>query len=216
MSQPVKPLVKEDLQKRFKKGLQTLALEANEQQITKCIDYLELMHKWNQRLNLTAIRNPIEMVSRHLLDSLAIYPHLVGQRMIDVGTGAGLPGIPLSIMAPQCQFFLLDSNHKKQVFVNQVVKSLSLTNVSCVHSEVGAYQPTEKFSTILTRAFAPLEHMIPLTSHLLAQEGRFLAMMGKVEQNSLSTPQGFEIENIISLKVPGEEGERHLAIISKI
>ena len=215
MSQLVKPWVKEELEKRFKQGLARLHFQASQEQITQNIDYLELMHKWNQRLNLTAIRNPVEMVSRHLLDSVVIYPHLVGQRIIDVGTGAGLPGIPLSIMAPDCQFFLLDSNHKKQVFVNQVVKSLSLKNVSCIYSEVSAYQPAEKFSTILTRAFAPLEKMIHLTSHLLAEGGRFLAMMGKVESTT-ALPSGYELEQMIALKVPQERAERHLAIISRI
>ncbi|MGD9592524.1 MAG: 16S rRNA (guanine(527)-N(7))-methyltransferase RsmG, partial [Candidatus Berkiella sp.] len=154
-------------------------------------------------------------VGRHLLDSLSIGAYLEGGRVIDVGTGAGLPGIPLAIMMPETSFFLLDSNHKKQVFVSQVAKSLSLKNVVCVHSEVKAYQPTEKFSTIVTRAFAPLAQMIDLTAHLLAPNGRFAAMMGKVEQN-IALPLGFELQHMVSLHVPGEIAQRHLAIIARV
>lgn len=214
MSQRVKHFDKVACKKLLQQGLKAMSFNAQEQQLNQSIDYLEMMHTWNQRLNLTAIRDPIEMVSRHLLDSLSIYPHVMGNSVIDVGTGAGLPGVPLAIMMPQKQFFLLDSNHKKQVFVSQVAKLLSLKNVHCIHSEVKAYQPTEKFSTIVTRAFAPLSQMIELTNHLLAQDGRFLAMMGKVEEN-FSLPKGFELEHMVSLSVPGEIAQRHLGIIAR-
>ncbi len=198
----------------LEKGLQSLSLSASEQQIEMLIAYLQLLHKWNQHFNLTSVRDPLQMVYRHLLDSLVVGSYLHGELIIDVGTGAGLPGIPLSIMMPEKAFFLLDSNHKKQVFVTQVVKSLPLNNVQCVHSEVKSYEPTQKFSTIVTRAFAPLGHMIELTAHLLADNGRFLAMMGKVEEE-LRLPPGYEIEHMISLSVPGETAQRHLGIIAK-
>ncbi|MBS0286481.1 MAG: 16S rRNA (guanine(527)-N(7))-methyltransferase RsmG [Proteobacteria bacterium] len=216
MSQPVKVFDKSACQAQCLQGIKAMSLTASALQISQCVDYLELLFKWNQRLNLTAIRNPQEMVSRHLLDSLSVMPYLHGDRIIDVGTGAGLPGIPLAIMNPNLNFFLLDSNHKKQVFVSQVVKSLSLKNVQCVHSEVKAYQPTEKFSTIVTRAFAPLSLMLALTEHLLADKGRFLAMLGRLEQETLSLPPGFEIEHMVSLRVPQENAQRHLGIIARI
>lgn len=216
MSQPVKLFDKTVCQAQCVQGLKAMSLNASMTQVSQSVDYLELLHKWNQRLNLTAIRNPKDMVSRHLLDSLSVMPYLNGERIIDVGTGAGLPGIPLAIMNPNLKFFLLDSNHKKQVFVLQVAKSLLLKNVACVHSEVKAYQPTEKFSTIVTRAFAPLSTMLALTAHLLADNGRFLAMLGKIEQNSLTLPPGFEIEHMVSLRVPQESAERHLGIIARV
>ncbi len=199
----------------LEKGLAQLSISASEQQMDMLIAYLQLLHKWSQHFNLTSVRVPLQMVYRHLLDSLVVSTYLQGELIIDVGTGAGLPGIPLSIISPEKTFFLLDSNHKKQVFVSQVVKSLPLNNVQCVHSEVKSYEPTQKFSTIVTRAFAPLGHMIELTAHLLADNGRFLAMMGRVEQETLTLPPGYEIEHMISLNVPGESAQRHLGIIAK-
>lgn len=200
-------------EQRLQKGLEEMSLTASSEQCEQMINYLQLMHKWSAHFNLTSIRNPLEMVSRHLLDSLSVMPYLVGENVIDVGTGAGLPGIPLSIMNMERNFYLLDSSHKKQVFVSQVVKSLPLKNVQCVHSEVKNYKPEKKFSTIVTRAFAPLANMIESTAHLLGSGGRFLAMMGKVEQEALILPPGFEIERIVSLQVPGENAQRHLGII---
>jgi 16S rRNA (guanine527-N7)-methyltransferase len=197
------------------KGLQTLSLSASDRQCAQLLAYIQLLDKWNRHFNLTSVRAPVEMVSRHLLDSLSIYPYLHGDRIIDVGTGAGLPGIPLSVMAPENSFFLLDSNQKKQVFVSQVVKSLSLKNVQCVHATVKTYQPEQKFSTIVTRAFAPVAHMIELTAHLLADDGLFLAMMGKPLQQEQALPPGYKIERIVSLQVPGEHAQRHLSMIAK-
>ncbi|MBN9289297.1 MAG: 16S rRNA (guanine(527)-N(7))-methyltransferase RsmG [Gammaproteobacteria bacterium 39-13] len=195
-------------------GLSCMKIEVDAHLQAQMIAYLALLQKWNNAFNLTAVRDPLKMVGRHLLDSLAISPYLHGEHMIDVGTGAGLPGIPLSILHPEKSFFLLDSNQKKQIFLTQVVKSLSLKNVQCVHSLVEAYQPTEKFSTILTRAFASPAEMIHLTKHLLAEDGQFLAMMGKVPED-IQLPAGFEVKQIISLKIPGEEAERHLGIVTR-
>lgn len=210
-----KPFDNKACEKLFLQGAKALGLPLSATQCELSLAYLEMLHRWNQRMNLTAIRDPIEMVRRHLLDSLAVYPYVQGDRVIDVGTGAGLPGIPLSILLPDKQFFLLDSNHKKQVFVSQVAKSLSLKNVHCIHREVKAYQPTEKFSTILTRAFAPLPEMISLTEHLLAQDGCFAAMLGKVEESPVALLEGFEMKHMVSLKVPGEMAQRHIGIIKR-
>lgn len=198
----------------LKKGLQQLAVSGSPLQQEQLLAFIALIQKWNQHFNLTAIRDPIQMVSRHLLDSLTILKYLEGQRILDVGTGAGLPGIPLSILCPDRNFFLLDSSHKKQVFILQVVKSLSLKNVEPVHSQVQRYQPGQKFSTIITRAFAPIEQMIPLTAHLLADEGRFLAMMGKLQQEP-QLPSGYQVDCTVPLHVPGENAQRHLVIIKR-
>lgn len=208
--------MKNDQKALLERGLQELKIESTSLQREDWLAYLALLHKWNQRFNLTAVRDQEEMVGRHLLDSLSIQSYLYGDRLIDVGTGAGLPGIPLSILYPQKEFFLLDSNQKKQIFVSQVVKLLSLKNVQCVNQPVQIYQPSQKFSTILTRAFAPLARMITLTSHLLDKDGRFLAMMGKISEENLHLPTGFDMQALIPLKVPGEKADRHLAIITKL
>lgn len=195
-------------------GLDNLNIALTSAQLEQLLAYVALLHKWNQRFNLTAVRSPQAMITRHLLDSLAILPYLRGDRLCDVGTGAGLPGVPLSIASPENSFCLLDSNHKKQVFVSQVVKSLGLKNVECCWSMVETYQPIQKFSTILTRAFAPLARMIQLTAHLLAPGGQFVAMMGKALPEELVLPPAFQLEQRIMLQVPGEEADRHLVIVS--
>lgn len=197
------------------KGLAKMEIVASDLQHQQILGYIALLHKWNSAFNLTAVREPTEMVRRHILDSLSINPYLHGDRIIDVGTGAGLPGIPLSIFHPDKNFFLLDSNQKKQIFVLQATKSLSLPNVQCIHSKVEAYQPAQKFSTIVTRAFASITDMVNLTTHLLADGGQFLAMMGKIPEE-VQLPTGYQIDRLVSLNVPGEEAQRHLAIVTAL
>lgn len=208
------PGLKKKCETLLLQGMAKMQIDISLSQKAQLIDYLHLLDKWNRAFNLTAVREPIKMVGRHLLDSLAISPYLHGKQIIDVGTGAGLPGIPLSILCPEKNFFLLDSNQKKQIFLTQVVKLLSLKNVQCIHSLVEAYQPTEKFSTILTRAFASPAEMIHLTKHLLAEDGQFLAMMGKIPEG-FQLPVGFEMKQIISLQIPNEEAQRHLGIVTR-
>lgn len=200
----------------LEEGLKAMEVVLSPKQIQQLLAFLEMLIQWNARFNLTAVRLPKDMVSRHLLDSLSIVSYLCGSTVLDVGTGAGLPGIPLSIADPSLEYYLLDSNQKKQIFVSQVIRSLSLTQVKTIHATVETYQPAQKFSTIVTRAFAPLSQMIALTQHLLAPEGRFLAMMGKVTPERLEVPEGFIIERVISLNVPGENAERHLAIVRSL
>lgn len=197
----------------FERGLNELNLTMSAVQRGQLMQFLALLYKWNQRINLTSVRSPLLMVSRHLLDSLAVAPYLNGENIIDVGTGGGFPGIPLSVYYPDKAFVLLDTHQKKQLFVTQGVNLLALKNVQCVCSLVQAYQPEQKFSTILTRAFAPIEKMIPLTAHLLKSNGRFLAMLGRATEEQLKLPPGYEMENLISLKVPGEKAQRHLAVV---
>lgn len=176
--------------------------------------YLLLLDKWNQHMNLTAIRTIPEMITRHIVESVALYPYLWGERLIDVGCGGGVPGIPLAIAFPEKHFCLLDSNQKKQIFVSQVAKRLNLNNVECIHSLVQEYQPIEKFSTILTRAFKATAQMLALTQHLVAPNGKFLAMIGK-QPSSLKLGEGFKLEEIIPMSLPNANVERHLAIITK-
>jgi 16S rRNA (guanine527-N7)-methyltransferase len=189
-------------------GLQTMGLEADAQQQQQMLDYLALLRKWNRAFNLTAIRDPDVMVSRQLLDSLSIHRLLRGNRVLDVGSGAGLPGIPLAIMNPDRAFTLLDTNSKKTRFLNQSRLELGVENLQVEQVRVEAYQPEQLFDTITSRAFASLPDMLRLTRHLLAPGGCWLAMKGAVPEDELSTLGEFRYE-IQQLAVPGEAGERH-------
>ncbi len=201
------------LQMHLEKRLKELGLSTSHEQRQQLLTFVSLLHRWNQAFNLTAVREPLQMIDRHLIDSLSIAPYLAEGSFLDVGTGAGLPGIPLAVFYPERRFCLLDSNQKRQIFVSQTVKSLALQNVDCVCQPVQTYQAAQKFSTILTRAFAPLNEMIRLCAHLLSREGRFFAMMGKASEELLGLPPGYQVEHLIKLTVPGEKAERHLAII---
>ena len=201
-----------ELRTKLDHGLERLGLELPGAVRDGLIAYVELLVKWNRAYNLTAIRDPAEMVTRHLLDSLAVVPHLTGQRIIDVGTGGGLPGIPLALVFPERQFVLLDSNSKKTRFLVQARAQLGLENVSVVHARVEAYRPEQPFDCIITRAFASVADILNGSRHLLAHNGAFLAMKGAVPEDELAAlPQGFRLSEVIPLKVPGlEQEQRHL------
>jgi len=173
--------------------------------------YLELMNTWNRAYNLTAIQDPLARVSRHILDSLAILPWLEGSRIIDVGTGAGLPGIPLAIARPQDTVVLLDSNGKKTRFLCEVKRALSLKNVEIIHMRAEQYQPAEPFDTVMSRAFSELNQMISWTKHLIAPEGVWLAMKGRYPAEELSQLQ--YATQVHSYRVPDVDGERTCVII---
>ncbi len=195
------------------KGLRqlNLALSLDEKQQSSLIKYVGLLDKWNKTYNLTAVRKPEQMVTRHLLDSLSICPYIRGKRILDVGTGAGLPGIPLAIVFPEKQFTLLDSNNKKTRFVIQAVSELELPNVDVVQSRVENFQFPELFDTITTRAYSAIGEMVKQTSHLLASDGVFLAMKGvnpAAEIDEMSEKYAVKESHVI--KVPGLEEERHL------
>ena len=178
--------------------------------------YLELLISWNKAYNLTAIRDPAQMVALHLLDSLTVLPHVTGEHLIDVGTGAGLPGIPLAIMYPDKQFTLLDSNGKKTRFLFQVRCHLGLTNVTEIQSRVEQHQPRECYDAVLSRAFTSIADMVDKCHHLLAAQGVFLAMKGKFPQSELSeVAKDYKVETSHTLQVPGVEGERHLIVIGR-
>lgn len=202
-----------DLNELLSKGLRQLSLAQplDDKQQLKLIKYVELLDKWNKTYNLTAVRNPEQMVVRHLLDSLSICPYLRGKSILDVGTGAGLPGIPLAIVFPSRHFTLLDSNSKKTRFVTQAVSELELSNVDVVQSRVENFQSPALFDTIITRAYSAVANMVDQTSHLLAVEGTFLAMKGTNPVAELDQlPSEYEVEKSHILKVPGLEEERHL------
>ena len=195
------------------KGLRqlNLAQSLDEKQQSSLIKYVELLDKWNKTYNLTAVRKPDQMVTRHLLDSLSICPYIRGKHILDVGTGAGLPGIPLAIVFPEKQFTLLDSNNKKTRFVTQAVSELELPNVDVVQSRVENFQFPELFDTITSRAYSAIGEMVKQTSHLLASGGVFLAMKGAnpiAEIDEMSEKYAVKESHVIN--VPGLEEERHL------
>ena len=178
----------------------------------KCLlTYLELLVKWNKAYNLTAVRDPSQMVTRHLLDSLAIAPHLVGERLIDVGTGAGLPGVPMAILFPQRHFSLLDSNGKKTRFLFQVKTQLGLDNMAVIQQRVEVSAPERPYDAVLSRAFASLEDMVNGCQHLLAAGGHFLAMKGGHPELELAVlADKCSVIAVHPLEVPGLAEQRHL------
>lgn len=206
-----------DLRDKLDSGLVKLGLDLPEAVRERLIAYVELLAKWNKAINLTAVRDPAEMVTRHLLDSLAVVPHFHGQRTIDVGTGGGLPGIPLAIVYPEREFVLLDSNSKKTRFLVQARATLGLQNVTVVHERVEAFRDDDGFDCIITRAFAPVADILTGSRHLLTPNGEFLAMKGAVPEEELAAlPQGFHLLEVIALKVPGlEQEQRHLLRIGQ-
>lgn len=191
-----------------------MQIDLSEVQQKSLLDYLALLYKWNQAFNLTAIRDANEMVSRQLLDSLSILHLLQGRHILDVGTGPGLPGIPLAVASPACQFTLIDSNGKKTRFIQQAITALGLRNVEVVWTRVEAYRSADSFDTITARAFAALPRMVQLTRHLLASGGLLLAMKGSIPKDEIAElkVEGYRID-IEALKVHGSEGERHALLV---
>lgn len=199
---------------KLAEGLTALPLELNANVQSRLIDFIHLLVKWNRAYNLTAVRQPEQMVARHLLDSLVIGPYLQGNRVLDVGTGAGLPGIPLALAYPDLHFTLLDSNGKKIRFVTQAVAELGLTNVDVIQSRVEAIQPAGRFETITARAYASIEELVSQTKHLLANGGQYLIMKGVYPVAEVEAmPTGYRIEASHPLSVPMLDAERHLLIV---
>jgi 16S rRNA (guanine527-N7)-methyltransferase len=199
------------LAQELARGLAQLELPASPEVQQKLLDYLALLQKWNRVYNLTAIHQPEQMVSHHLLDSLAVLPYLWPRRWLDVGCGAGLPGVVLALMRPEWTFTLLDSNSKKTAFVQQAIIELELHNVQVCCMRVERWRAKEKFDGIISRAFAETAEFVALTRHLLAQGGRWVAMKGAPRQEHL--PTGVMVERNILLQVPGLAAERRLVIL---
>ncbi|MET0049606.1 MAG: 16S rRNA (guanine(527)-N(7))-methyltransferase RsmG [Candidatus Thiodiazotropha sp.] len=201
---------------RLQAGVEQLAISLSGSQMDQLIHYLALLHKWNKAYNLTAVRDPLEMVSRHLLDSLAVLPYFNTRSCLDMGTGAGLPGIPLAILCPQTRFVLLDSNSKKVRFLRQVILELGLDNATGVHSRLEALQPDEPFPTLISRAFTDLPRMLQLASGLMQPGSELLAMKGRVPDSEIAAlPPGYDCK-ILPLRVPFCEAERCLVRITRL
>lgn len=194
---------------RLKAGLAALGLDPSPDQRLQLMQFLDLLARWNRTYNLTAVKDPLEMVSRHLLDSLAVFPFLLGSSVLDLGTGAGLPGLPLAILDPERRFVLLDSNGKKIRFVRQAKMDLGLTNVEPVQARMESYRPREKFATIISRAISNEKDWRLAVMPLLASPGRLLAMKGRRPDAELAALTAFE-PIIHRLDVPFLHAERHL------
>lgn len=189
-------------------------ISLTDHQKNQLIAYVDMLHKWNKAYNLTSVRDPNDMLVRHILDSIVVAPHLQGERFIDVGTGPGLPGIPLSIVLPDAHFTLLDSLGKRVRFLRQVQHELKLENITPVQSRVEDFPSEPPFDGVISRAFASLNDMVTWCHHLPGQNGRFYALKGQLPEDEIaSLPAEFSVESVEKLRVPQLDGERHLVVI---
>lgn len=209
----------EQFRPRLQQAAEQLALSLTAEQQDKLLAYLDLFARWNAAYNLSAVRDPSEMLERHIIDSLSVV-NLCGESpqdcspLIDVGSGGGLPGIPLAIIHPERPISLLDSNGKKSRFQFQVASQLKLANINVVNQRVEAYQPGQAYAGVVSRAFASLQDMVAGSEHLLTPGGRFYAMKGKIPEDELSAlPKGIKVEQLHALQVPGCDAERHLIVL---
>lgn len=201
-------------EQQLAEGLRALGIALPDDAQTRLLAYAAFLEKWNRTYSLTALRDPKLAVSHHLLDSLAILPHVSAANLLDVGSGGGQPGIPVAIARPTMAVTLLDSNGKKTAFLQQAVIELGLKNVQVVTGRVEAYRPASPFAAIASRAFAGLADFLGLTRHLLAPGGEWLAMKGQRPDAEMNTlPAGVTVAAVHRLDVPGVEGERHLVVI---
>jgi|TARA_R100000687_G_scaffold847_6_gene1697 16S rRNA (guanine527-N7)-methyltransferase len=204
------------VKEQLKELLEQAQLTLSESQIDQQLALVGLLDKWNKAYNLTSVRNPKDMLPRHIMDSLAVRQYLQGQRFIDVGTGPGLPGLPLAIAEPDKEFVLLDSLGKRIRFIRQVCHELKLTNVTPVQARVEDYQDEKKFDGVISRAFASLNDMLSWCEHLPSDKGRFYALKGLYPQEELDElSANYKTESIEQINVPGIDASRHIVIISK-
>jgi 16S rRNA (guanine527-N7)-methyltransferase len=204
------------IEEELRQGLVELGLFATDQQLNLLLSYLLLLDKWNASFNLSGVVEINSMVSRHLLDSLAINAHLQGSVFVDIGSGAGLPGIPLAILNPENHFILVDSNGKKTRFLFQAKTELGLANIDVENCRIEHYQSTQQIDMVMCRAFSALGDAVSKSQHLLEKEGKFLAMKGRYPEDEIAAlPNCFEISKTTKLEIPGNDSERHLIEVVK-
>jgi len=200
------------LSEQLQSGCKQLGVELSAEAQLILLEYVAMLHRWNRIYNLTAIRDPLQMVSNHLLDSLAVLPYLWPGRWLDVGCGAGLPGMVLAVAQPGWEFTLLDSNSKKTSFVQQVIIELGLCNVSVHCERVERWQCKAPFDGVISRAFSGLGEFMQKTRHLLDEQGRWAAMKGVAGRDLGELPEACSVEHVIPLHVPGLNAARSLVI----
>jgi 16S rRNA (guanine527-N7)-methyltransferase len=203
------------IEERLAEGLQAMGIALDAAAQAKLVAYLRLIEKWNKVHNLTAVREPDRMVTLHLLDSLSLMPHVAGAgTLLDVGTGAGLPGIPLAIALPQLAVTLLDSSHKKATFLRQAKAELALANVEIACERVEHWRPGKAFDLVVSRAFAELADFVTQARHLVAPGGAMLAMKGVHPFEEIAkVPATHRVENVIELRIPTLDAQRHLVLL---
>ncbi|MGI5309933.1 16S rRNA (guanine(527)-N(7))-methyltransferase RsmG [Rheinheimera sp. WS51] len=200
---------------QLRKLVSETTLTLTEQQLAQCVAYIELLHKWNSAYNLTSVRDPKDMLIKHVMDSLVVAPHLIGDNFIDVGTGPGLPGVLLAIYYPEKNFTLLDSLGKRIRFLNQVKLQLGLTNIHPLQSRVELHQPEQGYDGVISRAFASINDMLSWCKHLPNKTGAFFAMKGAAVQEEIAAlPDFVKVVAIKPLQVPQLHAERHLVILA--
>ena len=199
----------------LKQGIKDLKLDLADDQVEKLLDYLALLNKWNSVYNLTSVRDPMQMVTLHLLDSLAAVPAFAdAKNVLDVGAGGGLPGMVLAISRPDMKVSMIDTVHKKTAFLNQVKAELGLSNVTVYTQRVEQLEVKTKFDVITSRAFADLSDFVNWSGHLLQEGGRFIALKGTAPEDERERlPEPWKVQKLEPLTVPGLEAERHLVFI---
>lgn len=207
----------ENLRPVLESGLDALCIKLTKEQQDKIINYLIILSKWNSVYNLTAIRDPKEMMTHHVLDSLSAVPAFTeAQNVLDVGSGGGLPGMILAICYPDKKISMIDTVSKKTAFLNQAKAELGLNNVTVYSARVESLQVNQPFDVITSRAFSELNNFVNWSQHLLAEGGRFIAMKGVHPQGEMERlPEGWEVKEVRPLTVPGLDAERHLIFIQK-
>jgi 16S rRNA (guanine527-N7)-methyltransferase len=201
------------LTERLSEAAREMGIDLDAAQEKRLLDFLALIAKWNRSYNLTAIHEPEKMLTHHLLDSLSILPRVAAGPLLDVGSGAGLPGIPLAVARPDLRVTLLDSSQKRCGFMQQAAIELKLGNVEVVHARAESFQPDEKFPQIVSRAFSDLSEFVKVTRHLLAEGGEWLAMKGLYPDEEIALLKGVRVKSHAKLHIPGLDAERHLIIM---
>lgn len=208
--------LRSELKSRINEVSSKIGITVSDTQNELLIQYLELLIKWNKAYNLTAIRDPEDMFIKHIVDSLSITNFITGRKILDVGTGPGLPGIPMAIMHPDKQFSLLDSNGKKTRFLVQAQLSLGIPNIEIYNVRVESLPDEQVFDQIMSRAFTALDNMVELCKHLLSEGGQFLAMKGLIPKEEMALlDSNYFVKDIVALTVPGCLDQRHLITIEK-
>lgn len=197
-------------------GAAALGCPLDDAQADRLLGYLDLLARWNKVYNLTALREPAQMLTHHLLDSLAVLPHVRAGRLLDVGSGAGLPGIPLALARPGMHVTMLDASNKKASFMQQAIIELGLKNAEALHTRVEDLKPELPFDQIVSRAFSDLSEFVRLTGHLLAPGGEWLAMKGLYPNEELAQLKGARLKADHRLRVPELDAERHLIVLEAV
>ena len=198
------------------RGAAALDVELTEHQCDRMLRYMELMQKWNRTYNLTAVRSEADMLTHHLLDSLSVLPHLASSSVADIGSGGGLPGIPIAIARPDTNVTLVEAVQKKAAFLRQAMIEVGLKNVTVVGTRVEDWRPKVLFDVVISRAFAHLRDFLSVAGHVCVPGGLMAAMKGVIPQEELeAVPTGFHVTRTIALKIPGLAAERHLILVKR-